>query len=219
MPWKENALRKKRKYGGGSEEDGGSGGLKDGDGIQEGGGFEDEPDPALDPSLVIPALPPPGQDDSSDGPEDEGGMQEGGGFEDGPDPALDPSLVIPTLQPEETQPEPESPVKPEAARPAKRRAKPAAAPAPDSQKPAARRTAPAATGQRQNKAAAPPKRVVSIDDDVNIQTEDEKEAYLWMELRNSMRSKRILTGILGGVERSANGLCTAVVYYKDCQRQ
>ena len=142
-------------------------------------------------------------------------MQEGGGFEDGPDPALDPSLVIPTLQPEETQLEPEAaPVKPEAARPAKSRAKSAAAPAPDSPKPAARRTAPAATGQRQNKAPPPPpKRVVSIDDDVNIQTEDEKEAYLWMELRNSMRSKRILTGILGGVERSANGLCSWLSSY------
>ncbi len=47
-----------------------------------------------------------------------------------------------------------------------------------------------------------------------MQTDEEKEAYLWMELRNSQRSKRILTGILDGIERSPNGSVIAVVYYK-----
>jgi len=44
---------------------------------------------------------------------------------------------------------------------------------------------------------------------------EEKEAYLWMELRNSLRTKRSLTGILGGVERTSSGLPLAIVYYKD----
>ena len=36
-----------------------------------------------------------------------------------------------------------------------------------------------------------------------------------MELRNSLRTKRSLTGILGGVERTSSGLPLAIVYYKD----
>lgn len=187
----------------------------DEDGKQEDaglGGLEDEPDPALDPSLVIPTLP---QEAAPPVPGDgDGGFD---GLEDGADPALDPSLVIPTLPQEKAPSEPEAPAKPAAPKAGKRSAKTApAVPAAKTPKPAAaKRATPASARTQQKKAPEPPKRVVSIDDEANIQTEDEKEAYLWMELRNSLRSKRILTGILGGVERSANGLCTAVVYYKD----
>lgn len=36
-----------------------------------------------------------------------------------------------------------------------------------------------------------------------------------MGLRNSLRTKRPLSGILGGVERTSSGLPLAIVYYKD----
>ncbi len=62
---------------------------------------------------------------------------------------------------------------------------------------------------------APAPRVLAIDEESKVQSAEEKEAYLWMELRNSLRTKRSLTGILGGVERTSSGLPLAIVYYKD----
>lgn len=67
--------------------------------------------------------------------------------------------------------------------------------------------------RRRSRAAS--NRVLTIDDDTHVQSAEEKEAYLWMELRNSMRSKRVLTGTMGGVERLSGGLSVAVVYYKE----
>lgn len=67
--------------------------------------------------------------------------------------------------------------------------------------------------RRRSRAAS--NRVLTIDDDTHVQSAEEKEAYLWMELRNSMRSKRVLTGTMGGVERMSGGLSVAVVYYKE----
>lgn len=57
--------------------------------------------------------------------------------------------------------------------------------------------------------------VISIDEDLKIQSTEDKDALLWMELRGSLRSKRILTGTMGGVERTPTGGCIAVVYYKE----
>lgn len=74
--------------------------------------------------------------------------------------------------------------------------------------------APARTPRRRRSPAAT-RSVLAIDDEVQVQSVEEKEAYLWMELRNSLRSKRILTGTMGGVERTAGGTPIAVVYYKD----
>lgn len=69
--------------------------------------------------------------------------------------------------------------------------------------------------RRRTASAAPAPKVLAIDEESKVQSAEEKEAYLWMELRNSLRTKRSLTGILGGVERTSSGLPLAIVYYKD----
>ena len=73
----------------------------------------------------------------------------------------------------------------------------------------------APTRRRGTASTAPAPRVLAIDEESKVQSAEEKEAYLWMELRNSLRTKRSLTGILGGVERTSSGLPLAIVYYKD----
>jgi len=74
---------------------------------------------------------------------------------------------------------------------------------------------PSAPARRRRTAPDPSPRVLAIGEESKVQSTEEKEAQLWMELRNSLRTKRPLTGILGGVERTASGLPLAIVYYKD----
>lgn len=57
-------------------------------------------------------------------------------------------------------------------------------------------------------------RALSIDQDMQLLTENEKEGFVWLELRNSLRSKRLLTGRVTGVERLPGGSIVAVVEYK-----
>lgn len=57
-------------------------------------------------------------------------------------------------------------------------------------------------------------RAFAIDQDLQVLTEAEKEGYIWLELRNSLRSKRLLTGRITGVERLPGGSVVAVVEYK-----
>lgn len=78
-----------------------------------------------------------------------------------------------------------------------------------------RRRASAAASEQKAASAASAPRVLAIDEESKVQSAEEKEAYLWMELRNSLRTKRPLAGILGGVERTSSGLPLAIVYYKD----
>jgi len=47
-----------------------------------------------------------------------------------------------------------------------------------------------------------------------IQTEEEREETIWHEVRNAYRTRRILTGTLGGVERTESGKTLAIVDYK-----
>ncbi len=74
---------------------------------------------------------------------------------------------------------------------------------------------PAPARRRRTASAAPAPKVLAIDEESKVQSAEEKEAYLWMELQGSLRTKRSLTGILGGVERTSSGLPLAIVYYKD----
>ena len=69
--------------------------------------------------------------------------------------------------------------------------------------------------RRRTEEPAPASRILSIDEEAKVQSAEDKQAYLWMELRGSMRTKRTLTGILSGVERTPSGLPLAIVYYKD----
>jgi len=56
--------------------------------------------------------------------------------------------------------------------------------------------------------------VLTINAHDHIQTEEEREETIWHEVRNAYRTRRILTGILGGVERTESGRTLAVVDYK-----
>ena len=116
----------------------------------------------------------------------------------------------PSPQPE-AQPEEEPPARPTRRRTRRTAAEPAAESEPEQVS-----VAEPARGRRRRAAEpAPSQSILSIDEESKVQSAEDKEAYLWMELRNSLRTKRPLTGILGGVERTPNGLPLAIVYYKD----
>ena len=55
--------------------------------------------------------------------------------------------------------------------------------------------------------------VLTIDANGVYETEEDKAELLWHELQNAYRSKRILSGVLSGVEETSSG-SIAVVYYK-----
>lgn len=56
--------------------------------------------------------------------------------------------------------------------------------------------------------------VLTIETDGDYETTDGQNERVWHELQNAYRSKRILSGILGGVEETESG-SIVVVYYKD----
>lgn len=112
-------------------------------------------------------------------------------------------------QAEEIEPQDEPPAaEPPASTPRRRRASAAASEQGEA-------ASPALTRRRRAASTAPAPKVLAIDEESKVQSAEEKEAYLWMELRNSLRTKRPLSGILGGVERTSSGLPLAIVYYKD----
>lgn len=48
-----------------------------------------------------------------------------------------------------------------------------------------------------------------------IETRENKEDIIWHELQNAYRTKKILTGNLGGIEKTEGGMTIAVIYYKE----
>ena len=83
---------------------------------------------------------------------------------------------------------------------------------PEHRAPSARR------GERQSPIAAAASRrrdrVLTIDARDEIQTEEDREAIIWHDIQNSHRTRRILTGMLDGVEKTVSGLTLAVVNYR-----
>ena len=65
---------------------------------------------------------------------------------------------------------------------------------------------PAATPRRDE-------RILTIDAHDEVQSEAEREAALWHEIQNAMRTRRILTGTLDSVERTDSGMTLAIVSY------
>ena len=65
--------------------------------------------------------------------------------------------------------------------------------------------------RRRRKADAP---VLTIESGDEIETEDAREAAAWHEIHNAYRTRRILTGQLGGIEQLDNRKTVAVVDYK-----
>lgn len=73
------------------------------------------------------------------------------------------------------------------------------------------------TGRPARPRRAPAQRndyVLTIDARDRVQTEEERAEIIWHEIRNAYRTRRILTGILGGVKQTNSGRTLAVVDYK-----
>ena len=85
-------------------------------------------------------------------------------------------------------------------------------PEPERRAPAARR------GERPSPITAAAnrrrERVLTIDARDEIQTDEDREAIIWHDIQNSHRTRRILTGMLDGVEKTESGLTLAVVNYR-----
>lgn len=75
----------------------------------------------------------------------------------------------------------------------------------------------AASAKSEPKKAAKPHvdPVLTIENRAEVETQEDREALVWHEIQNAARTKRILTGTLGGIERMENANILAVVYYKD----
>lgn len=56
--------------------------------------------------------------------------------------------------------------------------------------------------------------VLTIDARSEVETEEEREDIIWHEIHNAYRTRRILTGELGGVEQTDTGKTIAIVDYK-----
>ena len=57
--------------------------------------------------------------------------------------------------------------------------------------------------------------VLTLDSDAVLETAQSKADLIWHEIQNAYRTKKILTGMLGGIEKTENGSLIAVVYYKE----
>lgn len=56
--------------------------------------------------------------------------------------------------------------------------------------------------------------ILTIDSDGAVETQENIKDTIWHDLQNAYRTKKILTGQLGGIERMEGGGIIAVVYYK-----
>lgn len=57
--------------------------------------------------------------------------------------------------------------------------------------------------------------ILMVDSQQELETREEREDMVWHELQNAFRTKKILTGTLGGIEKMESGEIIVVVYYKE----
>ena len=60
-----------------------------------------------------------------------------------------------------------------------------------------------------------PSSILTIDADSEIETPESREDIVWHEFQNAYRTKKVLTGTLGGIEKMDQGCMIAVIYYKE----
>ena len=87
-------------------------------------------------------------------------------------------------------------------------------------KPARKRTKASATKAETPDAPAPvkktaPSSILTLSADAEVETQESREDTIWHELQNAYRTRKILTGTLGGIEKMEGGGTIAVVYYKE----
>ena len=57
--------------------------------------------------------------------------------------------------------------------------------------------------------------ILTLNADTVIETPESKDDIIWHELQNAYRTRKILTGTLGGIEKLEGGKTIAIIYYKD----
>ena len=62
---------------------------------------------------------------------------------------------------------------------------------------------------------ATPSTILTLNADSEVETPESREDTIWHELQNAYRTRKILTGILGGIEKMDGGGTIAVIYYKE----
>ncbi len=100
----------------------------------------------------------------------------------------------------ETAGPPETPSAKPASKPARKRAKASAAKAETPDTPVKKTT---------------PSSILTLSADAEVETPESREDTIWHELQNAYRTRKILTGTLGGIEKMEGGGTIAVVYYKE----
>lgn len=60
-----------------------------------------------------------------------------------------------------------------------------------------------------------PSSILTLNADSEVETQESREDTIWHELQNAYRTRKILTGILGGIEKMEGGGTIAVIYYKE----
>lgn len=97
--------------------------------------------------------------------------------------------------------------------------KPASIPAalleesPDDTPPAAPMVAEAPSSAPVRRKITPAEPILTIDSRSTVENEDAREASAWHEIHNAYRTRRILSGHLGGIEQTAGGKTIATVEY------
>jgi ribosomal protein S1 len=71
---------------------------------------------------------------------------------------------------------------------------------------------PAKAAPRKRTASAP---ILTIESKAEIETQENIEEAAWHEIRNAYRTRKILTGSLGGIEQTEAGKTIAIVNYND----
>lgn len=57
--------------------------------------------------------------------------------------------------------------------------------------------------------------ILTLDSDAVLETAQSKADLIWHDIQNAYRTRKILTGTLGGIEKTESGNLIAVIYYKE----